>query len=240
MRAAHTEKIISSPVSWDSLSHGNCYRIALEQQLEPWWQKLFGFHLLKLGSLSAQINSEKCQISHHIRVAPCGTNIDVYADSLQLPFLDKTLDACLLANTLAYSEDPHRILREVDRVLIDDGWLIISGFNPFSLAGIGKLIPIIRKRPPYDCRMFTRMRMVDWLSLLNYEVLCHVQFQNNPKNAQNDGCLNLHLPVLGCQTLIVARKRTIPLTLNPLSAFKQRVKMRSDTVGATKNMPDGD
>lgn len=28
------------------------------------------------------------------------------------------------------SADPHRLLREADRVLIDDGWLILSGFNP--------------------------------------------------------------------------------------------------------------
>jgi hypothetical protein len=32
-------------------------------------------------------------------------------------------------------QDPHRLLREVDRVLIDDGWLILSGFNPHERGG---------------------------------------------------------------------------------------------------------
>ncbi len=45
-----------------------------------------------------------------------------------------------MTHCLAYSHDPHWLLREVDRVLIDDGWLIISGFNPFSLLGMAKLV----------------------------------------------------------------------------------------------------
>ncbi|AKJ42836.1 class I SAM-dependent methyltransferase [Pragia fontium] len=239
MRAARTDKIIAPPASWDELSHGGAYRIALEQQLEPWWPKLFGFHLLKLGNLSAAINTEKCQIAHHINVSASGEQIDIYADNLQLPFIDKTLDACLLANTLAYSEDPHGILREVDRILIDDGWLIISGFNPFSFVGIGKMVPMVRKKHPYASRMFSKMRMIDWLSLLNYEVLYHSQFQSVPWGAQN-GFLSTHIPAFGCQSLIIARKRTIPLTLNPLLSFKKRFRVRSGAVGATKNMPNGD
>lgn len=241
MRHARTEKIIAPPTSWDELSHGNNYRIALEQQLEPWWPKLFGFHLLKLGNLSTAVNCEKCQIPHHINVASSGSNIDIYADSLQLPFFDKMLDACLLANTLAYSEDPHRILREVDRVLIDDGWLIISGFNLFSYVGVGKFIPVIRKKHPYVSRMFTGIRMIDWLSLLNYEVLCHSQFQTNPRSAKKGGFFNLHIPAFGCQTLIIARKRTIPLTLNPLSAFKKGFRIRRPgAVSATRNISNND
>ncbi|HBO38060.1 MAG TPA: SAM-dependent methyltransferase, partial [Pasteurellaceae bacterium] len=39
-------------------------------------------------------------------------------------------DACLLANTLNFSQDPHQLLREVHRVLNDDGYLFLSLFNP--------------------------------------------------------------------------------------------------------------
>ncbi len=63
--------------------------------------------------------------------------MQVLASPYQLPFAEKSVDACLLSHTLAYAANPHRILREVDRVLIDDGWLVISGFNPFSLLGLG-------------------------------------------------------------------------------------------------------
>ena len=72
------------------------------------------------------------------------------------------------------------MLREADRVLIDDGWLVISGFNPLSLMGLRKLVPVLRRTPPYNSRMFTMMRQLDWLSLLNFEVLSYGGFQVLP------------------------------------------------------------
>ena len=67
----------------------------------------------------------------HRRVTPYRYS----GEAAQLPFLDKSADVCVLAHNLGYSSDPHRLLREADRVLIEDGWLIISGFNPLSLLG---------------------------------------------------------------------------------------------------------
>lgn len=240
MRDTRTSKILSPPSSWDELSCGHAYHQALELQLEPWWPKLFGFHLMKLGMLSSALNTKQCLISHHFNVSSSGSDIQVYADSFQLPFMDKTIDACLMANTLCYSENPHRILREVDRVLIDDGWLIISGFNPFSIVGASKLIPFIRNNYPYCGQIFSKMRMIDWLSLLNYEVLHHSHFQVVPWGSQEYSLLSAHIPAIGCQTLIIARKRTIPLTQNPFLTFQKRVRVNCGAVGATKNMHNKD
>jgi SAM-dependent methyltransferase len=151
---------------------------------------------------------------------------------MSLPFESKSVDACLLAHCLAWSSDPHRILREVDRVLIDDGWIIISGFNPFSVLGIGKLIPGIHKRVPWNSRMFTQMRLMDWLSLLNYEVVQRTRFQVVPWNRQGGKVISTHFPALGCLSIIVARKRTFPLIMNPAkrAAAKRRI---TSAVGAT-------
>lgn len=159
---------------------GEYYRAALEQQLQPWWPKLFGFHLLKIGSLSAELTTDKCAISHQVNVGMSGAALQVRADVYQLPFAAKSVDACLLAHSLPYADDPHRMLREVDRILVDDGWLVISAFNPFSLLGLAKLVPRLRQRQPYASRMFTQMRLLDWLSLLNYEVLCQTRFHVLP------------------------------------------------------------
>lgn len=144
------------------------------------------------------------------------------------------MDACLLSHTLAYAEDPHRILREVDRVLIDDGWIVLSNFNPLSLLGLGKLMPFFRKRQPYTSRLFTQMRLLDWLSLLNYEVMVHRRFHVLPWKKNGGKLLSTHLPALGCMTLIIARKRTFPLTptAKKLPAHKQKIPQ---AVGATRN-----
>jgi hypothetical protein len=47
---------------------GEYYRESLERQMKPWLAKLYGFHLLKIGNLSAEINTEACAISHQVNV----------------------------------------------------------------------------------------------------------------------------------------------------------------------------
>ncbi|EPR7353601.1 SAM-dependent methyltransferase, partial [Escherichia coli] len=111
--------------------------------------------------------------------------------------------------------------------------LVISGFNPISLMGLRKLVPVLRKTSPYNSRMFTLMRQLDWLSLLNFEVLHASRFHVLPWNKHGGKLLNAHIPALGCLQLIVARKRTIPLTLNPMKQSKNKPRIRQ-AVGATR------
>ncbi len=114
--------------------------------------------------------------------------MQVRADPLHLPFAEKSVDACLLAHTLPWCSDPHRLLREADRVLIDDGWMILTGFNPVSLMGLRKLVPVLRKGTPYNSRMFTLMRQLDWLALLNFEVLHYGRYRFCPGRAMAANC----------------------------------------------------
>lgn len=233
MKPARTPRTVVAPGGWDDLPKGEYYREALERELKPWLAKLYGFHLLKIGNLSAEINTASCAISHQVNVSLGGVPAQVRADPLHLPFAEKSVDACLLAHTLAWCTDPHRLLQEVDRVLIDDGWLVLSGFNPISLLGLGKAIPFARRSPVIRSRMFTLMRQLDWLSLLNFEVLHYSRFRVLPWSKQGGKLLSTHLPALGCLQLIVARKRTIPLTLNPLKQSRNKPRVRQ-TVGATR------
>ncbi|MBU4684686.1 class I SAM-dependent methyltransferase [Cedecea davisae] len=233
MKPARIPDILTSPHHWEQLPWGEYYREALNQQLRPWLGKMFGFHLLKIGNLSAEIDTEACAISHQVNVALQGESLQVNADPLHLPFAAKSVDACLLAHTLPWCPDPHRLLREVDRVLIDDGWIVLSSFNPISLLGLGKTIPFLRKRVPYNSRMFTPMRQFDWLALLNFEVMYRRSFQVLPWHRQGGKMLSTHLPALGCMHVIVARKRTLPLTLNPMKSRKAKNQIRS-AVGATR------
>ena len=86
MKPAQTRQKIDAPASWAELPWGEYYRAAIELQLEPWWPKFFGFHLLKIGHLSAEIASDKCAISHQVNVGEQGKNMQVLASPYQLPF----------------------------------------------------------------------------------------------------------------------------------------------------------
>ncbi|MCI4239029.1 class I SAM-dependent methyltransferase [Dickeya dianthicola] len=234
MKPAQTSQKIVTPDSWEAIPWGEYYLHTLNTALAPWWSRIFGFHLLKIGRLSTAIDSQTCTIPHQVNVCREPRAAHVMADPYQLPFVEKSVDACLLAHVLAYSADPHRIVREVDRILINDGWIIISGFNPVSLVGLGRLVPGMRRRQPYCSRMFSQMRVMDWLSLLNYEIMYHSSLQVLPWRQPGQGRWNNTLPLLGCLNLIVARKRTIPLTMTPAKTLLRKSPLNRP-VGATKS-----
>ena len=103
--------------------------------------------------------------------------VALLADSASLPFPEGSLDLVILPHTLELGSDPHSALREVARVLVPEGRVVISGFNPASLWGL-------RQRRAYLYRQFGYgelflpqageyigyWRLRDWLRLLNFEV----------------------------------------------------------------------
>jgi SAM-dependent methyltransferase len=84
-----------------------------------------------------------------------------------LPFADASLDLLVLPHTLELSYDPHATLREVERVLVPEGRVVICGFNPNSLWGVSKSC----KRGFSEVGDFIgQRRLRDWLQLLSFEV----------------------------------------------------------------------
>lgn len=234
MRSAKTHQIPDGPASWQEMPGGADFCEAIRQHLQPYLSKLYGLHLLKIGELSTEINTDSCPIFHQVNVGQRG-HVQVIARPESLPFEAKSVDACLLAHTLAWSADPHRILREVDRVLIDDGWLLISSFNPFSFIGLGKCIPGMNRRVPWSGRMYSQMRLLDWLGLLNYEVCYRTHFFTVPgAQSLRKGIMSYFLTA-GCLNVMVARKRTFPLTLQPARQKHSKARIRP-AMNATRQL----
>ncbi|MGP1923463.1 MAG: class I SAM-dependent methyltransferase [Arsenophonus sp. NEOnobi-MAG3] len=230
MKSARIAQQSKIPDSWEDIPWGNYYCIALNKQLQPWWPKIFGFHLLKISQLSLQIDTQASLITHQFSMNISGSNCQLLGNPNEMPFEDKSIDACLLIQQLSYSSNPHWLLREADRVLVDDGWLILSNFNPFSLLGIGKYIPLLCNRQPYCNHMFSTWRQLDWLSLLNYEVLQEQTFQVIPWITP-DHFINRNLQIAGCINLIIARKRTLPFTPTPIKFMRTRMKISNTLEG---------
>lgn len=97
--------------------------------------------------------------------------------SMALPFPENSLDLVVLPHTLELSLDPHATLREVARVLVPEGRVVISGFNPASLWGLRQRRGHLYKRWGYDSlflpptgEFIGYWRLRDWLRLLDFEV----------------------------------------------------------------------
>jgi len=149
-----------------------------------------------------------------------GARAHLAADVGSLPIASDSIKAVLLFHTLDFCEQPHQALREADRVLVDDGQLLIIGFNPFSSFGLrGRLAPL-NGRTPWDGHFWSRRRVADWLSVLDYRVLCSQPlFLRPPINSERLlrrlGRLERLGPLvnaLGGLYVIQARKQTLPMT----------------------------
>ncbi len=90
----------------------------------------------------------------------------------ELPFAAHSLDLLVLPHALEFADDPHQVLREVERVLIPEGRVVLSGFNPHSLWGMRQFVgrPLGLPFLPSGSQLFAFNRLKDWLKLLSFEV----------------------------------------------------------------------
>jgi SAM-dependent methyltransferase len=92
------------------------------------------------------------------------------SDPVQLPLASQSIDLLALPHVLEFSGQPHAILREAERVLMPEGSVVISGFNPLSLWGAARALGWERRRYPGCGRYIGLLRLKDWLSLLGFEL----------------------------------------------------------------------
>ncbi len=143
---------------------------------------VYGMHLMQLGLAKANFAKQAKDI-HHPFVMEIGTHDEqswavVEGEDIALPIATETLSVVILPHLLEYSADPHQVLREVTRVLIEDGEVIIYGFSPWSFMGLISRIRALSRghgTPSGPGKIsgsyLSRKKVMDWLSLLGYEML---------------------------------------------------------------------
>lgn len=97
---------------------------------------------------------------------------DLWLDSRAWPWQADSLDLVVLPHTLERSSDPHACLREVERVLIPEGQVLITGFNPLSWWGWqqSRALQGDPVAPVQGQSLIAYRRLRDWLRLLGFEV----------------------------------------------------------------------
>ena len=178
------------------------YLLAWEQdRLDHDVADAFGFHALQLGlpeldGLRANrmphrwIASDVLQLPEPMPAPPPaddvsttrldGPAVHLHSEFDALPFPSASLDLVVMPHALELARDPHLTLREVERVLMPDGRLMITGFNPASLWGLRQRAGRLRRRAglgsaqdlflPRAGDFIGYWRLRDWLRLLGFEV----------------------------------------------------------------------
>jgi len=152
---------------WFATPQGS-YVLSREQQFfDRTVGDIFGFNALQLGLPDYDF---LCSSRMPLRFSAGNqTGNTVRSICTELPFDSDSLDLVVLPHVLEFSEHPHQVLREVARVLMPEGNLIISGFNPRSLWGLRRVLGN-KQDCPWNGHFIALPRLKDWLALLALEV----------------------------------------------------------------------
>jgi SAM-dependent methyltransferase len=183
---------------------------------------VFGFELLQVGSWGpAESLSGSARTQHRRWVAPDAEGPGaIRAVYDHLPIATGSVEAVLLPHTLEYATDPHELLREVDRVLVGEGHVLICGFNPYGPWGVRHLASR-RRFPPTAARLLSESRIADWLRLLGLEIVSSrrylfASFWSRRLSGRSRSWLERHGPTIAAPLagayLVKARKRVVGLT----------------------------
>jgi SAM-dependent methyltransferase len=221
-----------------------------EERLDAAVADIFGFHALQLGL--PELDALRANRMPHRWLACNGADpaciegrglpraVALHCDFEALPFPSQSLDLVVLPHALELAHDAHQTLREVERVLVPEGRVVVLGFNPTSLWGMRQRLGRMRqglggRKPlflPRTGEFIGYWRLRDWLRLLSFEIEggrfgCYrpplVSLRWLDRFAWMESTGDRWWPVLGAVYFLVAIKRVRGMRLVGL-ARKERTK----------------
>lgn len=237
---------------WYQSSLGNAVLDTVADKFDETLPGIFGYQGLQVGQIAPGRELLSSAGLHRRLVvdsfaSESGSHIS--ADVEHLPISSDCVNLVFYPHALEFCESPHGALREADRILTDDGHLIVMGFNPYSTFGARRLFG---RSTPWNGKIYSRARVQDWLSVLGFRIVStETVFLRPPVNRA--GVLRKtrglektqrFLGLAGGVYLIHARKQSIPMTMSRQQWLKPRGRLVTgafaERSGRTAANRDGD
>lgn len=217
-----------SLAAWYQSEPGATLAAVEQQQISDVLANLFGYHLLQVGNTIPRDLLGDSRIRHRMVMLRPGVYQPVEAEAGvfagepdQMPIGNDAVDVVLCPHVLEYASSPHEVLREVERILIPEGHVVIAGFNPWSLYGFSRLLIGWNKRVPWCGKFYSSARIRDWLALLGFDTVLSRTLFFRPPFSHAGVLQRLDFleriggrwwPRLGGVYIVVAKKRVTTLT----------------------------
>lgn len=161
---------ISHLQTWYDSDVGQQFLLQQLEMLEPHIATLFGYHFLQMSSYQHANFFSVSKIKHCIELSPVAKQEGTVVGDEQLPFAHESLDLVLAHHVLECSAQPHTLLKELSRVVLPSGHLLIVGFNPYSTLGVQACYQRFRKKGVWQNPLLSVQRLSDYLALLDFSV----------------------------------------------------------------------
>jgi SAM-dependent methyltransferase len=167
--------------------------------------------------------------------------LDVVCDFDELPVANESQDLVLLHHLLEFVSDPHRVLREVERVIVPHGKVVICGINPYSALAMRGYLGRLKRSAMWQNHYLSLHRINDWLSLLGFDVnLVEYGFHRLPLNSpsffMNHKPVSKNLPMGGVFVLSATKYRAPMTPVQEKPMRRAKILRHPAMVGATRNI----
>ncbi|MFT5446663.1 MAG: SAM-dependent methyltransferase [Gammaproteobacteria bacterium] len=198
----------------------------------------FGYHLLQVGALPGADFLADSRILHRVVIRLHGEGPQprypwLRAEATRLPVESDSVDVMVLPHVLEFEPQAPQALREAARVLVPEGHLVVSGFNPWSLFGLWRMARRHSGNAPWSGQFLAQSRLRDWFELVGLEMTQSDLFFFRPPLRSRQGLQRLEAmdsvgrslwPALCGAFVLTARKRVTGSTaLRPRFAMRRKV-----------------
>jgi SAM-dependent methyltransferase len=229
-----------SPQEWFKSPLGQ-HLLSLEYgYINPIVMDTFGFYAIQMGNFDIDF-LDHSRIPNKFSLN--SNRADLMASNEALPFDEASVDLIIAPHILEQMAEPYELLKEIHRVLMPEGRLIISGFNPMSLWGIKRLLSFDIDYP-WNTKFIPLSKIKEWLPIIGLEMAegkmgCYVppiqQFSWLKKLHTMEKLGDRWWPMLGGFYFLVIQKRVHGMTpIRPLWK-KKLIKTPVYTPQKTKN-----
>lgn len=206
------------------------YLLSLEYDfINPVVMDTFGFYAIQMGNFDIDfLDQSRIQNKFSLN----SNHADLMTSNDALPFDEASVDLLIAPHILEQMVEPYELLKEIHRVLMPEGRLIITGFNPASLWGLKRLLSFDIDYP-WNTKFISLSKIKEWLPIVGLEMAegkmgCYV-----PPIQQVSWLKKMHAieklgdrwwPMLGGFYFLVIQKRVHGMTTIQPSWKKRLIK----------------
>ncbi|MDP0563291.1 MAG: hypothetical protein QS721_13585 [Candidatus Endonucleobacter sp. (ex Gigantidas childressi)] len=160
--------------NWFDSSGGVSILKAEQRSLDCTLQRIFGYYACQVSVAEGLDMLDNCPVGYHFSLIDTPTESNclsaIACDANFWPINPGSLDLILLHHVLDIADSPHRLLIEAAKSIMPEGKLVVLGFNPCSLSGVGSWLIPERIKAFKGVKFINTRRLRDWLNLLGFNI----------------------------------------------------------------------
>ena len=162
----------------------------------------------------------------------------VNAKAYRLPIRTESMDFVIVPHLFDFDAHRFKTMREIHRVLKPGGELVVLNFNPFSFYVRLQFLWDKKLGESWHAHFMSRARLLDWLKLLNFELLTTAEFGLDTFTISHGSFASVPRRLFSIAYGLKAVKRQYSII--PLTPATNNAKLTTANVGLESRIHDID